>query len=464
MFVRRSGLTVIASVLSILGAIGVAAIPTQAIGAQPFSAEERARAIAEPSVVFLEFTAIGVLRERATGTALHTGTTTVTVRCSGVVVDQSGAAVTAKTCVAPDQGSLDYWGKENISRERKLGGEELKQFMRQDYILTGDVSTEPPQKRIMAQANTATVTGGTEGAWKAEVVGDLAGDDRVAVVKIEQSSLPALQVARFDNPNDVLTIDSTIATGYSPVSAMSLILRGRPVTILEKRSGAGDGADFALEQELPWESRGGAITDMDGRLVGVLAPASGKIASMWASKAISDQLAAAGVPGEQSSYDKLYREGLNDYFEGRYGDAADKLDEVALNQLNSSAAAYRDLAAKKDAEQGGSGTSTLLIVTIVAGVLLVIALVVIVMLLLRQRSRRTAGAPVSAYPAAYGSPVQGYHTFNPVSAPPQAPMSASPYDTGYGGGQVGDFPPEPGTVWPAPPQPGDGGRQPGQPG
>ncbi len=470
---RRSGLILAVFVPTIAAATAAAAADfgTGAI-APPFSAEERARAIVEPSVVFLQFTGTGVLRDKTTGAPLHTGTTTVTVRCSAVVVHSSGIAVTDRGCVAPGQGDMNYWATENIARERKLAGEELKAFFQQGYIFTGDIPTEPPLKRITAQGNSTNATGNAEGTWKAELVGPGAESQQLAIVKIDQTSLPALELGRFETANDLLSVKSTIAAGYSPVGAMSLILRSRPINVLELTNNTPK-STFEIEQELAWETRGGPVTDMDGKIVGILAPNSGKVKALRTTAAITAQLDAAGVTAELSPNDQLYRQGLDDYFEGRYADAIRKLDQVAVGQLNFGAVNYRELAKQREAAEGGTGPSTLLMVVIAVGAALVVALIVIVIMMVKLRRRRMNLAPTSGYPLAYGSPIEGYNPtiFNyPISAPPETPISASPYDYSTQG-QFAGFPQQPTTndpaggapAWPAPPWPAQPPQHPQDP-
>lgn len=455
----RSNVVTGAAVVLLLGATAAPAAAAMNAAVQappPFSAEERARAIIEPSVVFVEFNATGVVRAKATNEPQHTGTTTVTVRCSGFVVNHNGIAITDRNCAAPSTEMMTYWATDNIARGKNLTGEARTQFFQQGLIFTGEVPSEPPRLRLSAQGNAPTAGEGTDYSWKAEILGPANTNTNLVALRIPQSALPALEITTFATADDVLKVQGTLGSGYSPIGGKSLVLRSRAVHLAPKPATA-ENIAYKIEEEMPWESRGGVIADLNGKVVGVLAPDGNKTSAAYSAEAVTDQLKAAGVTNELSSYDRLFREALDDYYAGRYGDAVTKFEKVSTLQMNSTASHFRQQAEQRlDSEGDGSSPSALVIVLIVLGVLLAGCVVVIVIMVLRQRKNAAAGYPISASPYAYGSPVDAYQTYNyPVSVPPGQPQSGPPsyYDTGAAESPFGGFPHASGPPGPAEPEP-----------
>jgi hypothetical protein len=469
--VRRLGapLAVLLAVLAPVPAIAAA----PAVAPPPFSAEEWARALAQPAVVFVEFTAEGIVRNKASLEPVSATPVTVAVRCSGFVVHHSGVASTLRSCVAPTDTQLANFAFEVLANVQKLEGEPRAQFfqqMRDNAIFTGKAPTDAPQTKIFAQANSPSVGEASAVAWPAEVVQPLDTDTGLALIRITQVKLPVVEVAQFGKMADVLTVNSTMAMGYAAVGGQTLALRSRPVTIAGQQEGQGLSEYlFRLEEELPWETRGGMVIDMDGRVVGaVVQSPGGEIKSVHAAEAITTQLSAAGLANELGDADRIYRQGLEAYFAGRYTDAMDAFDQVGSAQMNETATAYRAKAAEREETEGSGGESSLLLIAVIVLGLLLAGAVVAILVMLKQRKRTMTGYLVSASPYDTGDG-NSYLTLNyPMSAPPGYPTSGVPeyYDPAA---QPTSFPGFPGAGqephnWSAPTQPrgpvGEGGHPP----
>ena len=77
-----------------------------AVAAPQYNMEERAFAIAGPSLVYLEMNAKGFLRRKDNGEAVHPSAIGFTFRCSGFVVTNAGHVISSTRCVSPEPDSL----------------------------------------------------------------------------------------------------------------------------------------------------------------------------------------------------------------------------------------------------------------------------------------------------------------------------------------------------------------------
>jgi hypothetical protein len=409
--------------------------PVAANGMPAYSgllADERAKAIAQPSVVLLEYLATGIVRDKNTLEPISQKPLTVAVRCSGFVINNQGAAITLRGCVSPSADQLAAWSFEALAFERALNGDARTQFLQQmaaTATFTGEAQTEPPTVLISAQLNTATTDQKSASAWPAEVVPPVNTNTDLAIVKISQPNLPVVEVA----PDaDIMGVTAPMAIAYVPVSPGTFTVRARNVNIPGRQVG---GSDFAylLDQELPWESRGGVIIDENGKAVAaIVVSAAGPIKAVHNSEAIANQLAAAGIKSELGPNDILYRRALDDYFGGRYSEAIKKFDSVlAAAPSNQLATTYRKQAEERQGIEGpGEPSNTPLIITIIVLGVLLLAAVVFVGLLLMSRRRRPAQGhdllvPISASP--YGSSNSYVVLDYPISAPPSADETQYPY-------------------------------------
>ena len=390
------------------------ALPLPAAAAPAYTLQERAQAIAQPAVVFLESRVSGVIRNKADGKELSDHQTTVSVRCSGFVVNPSGVAVTIRSCVAPTQTQLDAWAFETFANQqvadKKIGEDQRASYqaqLHQTATFSGESAEQPPSATLFAQMNVATAGATAAPAWPAEVLVPVDSETGLAVVKIAQSNLPAVEV----NANaQVGTVQTPVAVGYVAVDTKTLTVRSRPVNV----SGPYDhGPDTThkLDAALGWESRGGLVADLDGRAVGVTMPdIDGQINVVNDATAISAELARLGVKSELGKNDLRYRQAVDLYYGGKYADAIDAFDEVIkASPANQTAVAFRKQAQdRQEIEGGSSGLPVWLIVLLsVLGTAAIVA--VAAMFILRQR--RTANHhpdnlnPVSLNP--FASPVSG---------------------------------------------------------
>ncbi|MEH0933662.1 S1 family peptidase [Micromonospora psammae] len=363
---RRTGLWlgIVALVLVVLAAAGGVAVwvgSDDGEGAPPpYTLEERAVAVASPSLVYVEVVFTGYLRDKQTGTPLRAAPITFNRRCSGFVVSPAGHVLTNGFCVRPTgdtprQNALYALGRILI-QEKKLEPGKLDEYVARQLrttVLTGIDSAKEPAVRLFGQLNVARGNL-TEGpAIPGEIVrtwDPQAGN--VALVKLAQEGLP---VAELNTSADLSEGTALLSVGYAtgekdPLTAAYTVASKR-VTV----TGAGSLGPVAVTRvndDVGIHSRGGPVLDTNGRVVGILdndetLPDKANRLVVPAST-LDAMLGEAGVTDGLGDTDRLYRSGLDDYFAGRYAEAISRLDTVAARSpANLVARTYRQNAADR---------------------------------------------------------------------------------------------------------------------
>jgi hypothetical protein len=186
---------------------------------------------------------------------------------------------------------------------------------------------------------------------------------------------------------------------------------------------------------------GGPVANLNGDVIGLIShgPAAQKQAFNFlaGSSVIAEELSKAGVKNELGKIDKDYRDGLNDYYEGRYTSAIEKFDQVlAAVPSHAQAQDYRQQAVGRRTSEGDPSNAGLgpLIIFGAGGFFLVIVIVVIILLVRRNKRSKQAAAgypmapvphpPISGPP--YGEPPVA--ASQPISSPPNSspPISSPP--------------------------------------
>jgi hypothetical protein len=455
---RRLGASLLA-LATLFGSI-LAAPATAEAAAPTYGVDERAQAIASPSLVFLEVTYKGVVRDTRSGQPLEAGPKVISRRCTGFVVNPDGHVLTTGICVQPSHDIVRQMTFYSIGRARvaqgKLAANQLGGFvdgLMKTADFTGAQRGTQPESALHAQLNVATASQTGKPSIAGTVVAAQKPDDgNLALVKLDQGGLPAVEINR------------DVALG-----------RGATAVILgfDTKDVDGDRGTYTIQAKLvdvitvenaehqkvsedvgPY-SHGGMAVDNNGR-VGAMLDADGTVPerpnrALISPNLLTDFLGQNNVRNELADADRAYRRGLDAYFAGRYSTAIREFDATPSNLL---ANIYRRNASDRFAVEGdavensadwlGYGLSA-------AGGALVILLITLGWRYLTWR-RRPGGslAPVSSGPYA---PVSGAGTF-PMSGPP-APWPTSggngptpaPYEGSGWGPQSG---PPSATGYPAP--------------
>ena len=180
---------------------------------------------------------------------------------------------------------------------------------------------------------------------------------------------------------------------------------------------------------------GGPVANLNGDIIGLIShgPAAEKQAFNFlaASSVIAGELSKNGVKNQLGKIDKDYRDGLNDYYDGKYTAAIERFDQVlAAVPSHAQAQEYRAQAVSRRSTEGdgSGGRLALLIVVGLACLFLVIVVVVTILLLVRSKKRgrpAPAAYPPVRYPPISGPPSLKYCTNCGSGAPPGTKLCAT---------------------------------------
>ncbi|MET7708482.1 trypsin-like peptidase domain-containing protein [Micromonospora sp. NPDC005413] len=367
------------------------------------SPEERALAVAGPSMVFVEVVFTGYVRNKADGALLDKAPVTFSRRCSGVVVQHEGYVLSNTQCVQPTPDVL-VGGALNAVANRlvtagSLQSKDISSYTRarvNTAVLTGLKADDQPEARLYGQLNVAKGEVTDSPAIPGAVVRALpieAGN--VALVKLEQTNLPAseLNATATTSPET-----SLLVLGYGTTDTS---FRAATYTVFSKTVTV-TGVDtttplnpYRISEDLGLYSRGGIAIDASGRVVGmldndVLRPDKANRLVVPVS-AMTGLLEAAGVTNSLGEADNQYRGGLDAYFAGDESTAIARFDEVARSSpANLLAQSYRQAAIDSRGSGGDSSGSGWAVPLIAAagGALAVAVVVAVAMLLARRRDSR----------------------------------------------------------------------------
>lgn len=425
--------------------------PASAQGARPVpTPEERAAALARPSVVYIETHWSGYVFDEDGILFNNREPITFGSRCTGFVVDPSGYIATAGHCVdhTVEHGAGGTFLEIAVAEALRDGTyntndpNELYEFAKLNWRVEGNAPGTRADKQIFVQRGTAT-GGKTDGeALPARLVdyrGSEAGD--VALLKVEKGDLPSIEVATGSEPGIGTSI---LSIGYPGATDQVTDTNLEPTNKdgkISARKTVGTIAYFETSAALSGGMSGGPTVDLDGRVLGVnswkliasdafnyIAPASN----------LNEILSRNGVKNSLGPQDVTYRAGLEAYWSGRYTDAITAFDKVvSIIPSHQQAQEYRQKAAK-DREQFGDVVVTpaavkddggLPIAAIGGGVLL---LVIVAGAGVFLTTRKSKAAP-AADPAVGGwgnpapqanPPVPAYGQTPPAPEPAPAPMPA----------------------------------------
>jgi hypothetical protein len=420
--------------------------PGRAGAVPPDVLDERALAIASPSLVYLETVNTGYIRDKQTNQPVLASPVTYNRRCSGFVVNPDGHVATTRICVSPpaetilqqvlyvagfaligehqlDQAQLDSWVTDRMSTT----------------VFTGVTDDSKPEAQLYGQLNVATGAITSSPAIHGTVV-KVSEPNNVALVKLDQGNLPAVALA---DDGTLATGTQVTALGFDTTDADPRVgtytAAATPVQIVG--SGKDDTATYyRLNQTLGTYVHGGMAIDATGHVVGMLnedptLPNNANRA-IYPASVVTALLADAGVHNTLGASDKRFRSGLDAYFGGQYSTAISDLGQVAKAvPTNRIAPIYRQYATDRKTIEGDSSGLGSWFKPAVAGVgggLLGAFIVALVMMAGRNRRRAAANNwdPYAPPPTIYRAPgpevpatVTPPQTMAPQTMPPQTMAS-----------------------------------------
>ncbi|WFE21635.1 trypsin-like peptidase domain-containing protein [Solwaraspora sp. WMMD937] len=444
---------VVAYAAAVAVALVVLVTPTPAAAAPPYTLDERALAIASPSLAYVEVVYTGYLRDKRSSAPLRASPITFTRRCSGFVVGTGGEVITNGLCVRPAkdtaaQNALYSLGRILIA-ENSLEADALDRYVADNLrqsIFTGLEAADEPDHQVYGQLGVASTGGLTESpAIPGEVTEVLDADaGNIALVKLEQQNLPTVELASSGtlDPGASLVVVGYATDEVDPRTA-TYSLRSKPVKVIGTGT-RGSASVYRVNEDVGIHSLGGMAIDTNGHVVGVLDNdlelpdrANRALVPM---QTITALLAEAGVDNALGETDQLFRSGLDAYFAGDYETAISQLGTVVENSpVNSVAQTYRQNATElqKIEDSFSSGAGWLIWASGAAGGALVIGLIMLVVLLLQRRARRQL---TSAEPVPPAAP----YPFSPASGYPGQPTPGYPSAPAYPAQQPArEYPPAP---------------------
>lgn len=404
--------------VALFAPLSLAGIASAATPPPAPTAQQRAEAIAAPSIVYVNVQWKGyVLRpsplhvDGTLTTGGWVGPYTVTTACSGYVADSTGYVVTAGHCV--NNASMTEGGKAaiinaDIARLHSIfpviTPTELAR-VKAAIVATGRVegstSGAPPQRTVTVYP---TGMGNANGVTASTVEFKSLDEGDVALLKVPKSPLPALAVA----PSDPPTGTAIVLAGYAG-SVASLADQPEPSFKAGETSSTQNigGVPFTeVSAAATAGMSGGPALDMQGRVIGTISFKPGSEASsafnfISATSTIRSLLSRNGVSNTLSAADQAYRTGLTNFFAGRYHKAVKSFDQVlAVEPQHARALKYKQQSIDNypnDVESGGS--NTMLIVGIAVGAVVLLAGAAAFVLLRRRQGPPTAAEVPIVAPA-----------------------------------------------------------------
>jgi S1-C subfamily serine protease len=397
-------------------------------------------ALVQPSVVYETVTWSGYVYDRYNRQYLNDKPFTVTMQCTGFVVNPDGYVATAGHCVDPTGGKQAIreqaadWALENYYG---YGGsvltvEDVVGDYRVDILGSDDQVHKDKAEREVNVSWGASVSGVQVQKQKpARVLAFQKYEDGDgALLKVDETDLNAIELA---DTSDVEINSGVVAIGYPAVidsfTDPDLTPTFDPGTVSSiKTVSHGLLSVFQLSAELSGGMSGGPTVDAEGRVIGVNSSHFVGEPFNYAVPAerINELMAGAGVENTVSETTETYRDGIRAYFAGDRDAAVSSLEEVLDEQpANGLAESYLEKAKDLPAPvEESDGTSWVLWVAVGGGVVVAIAGGLAILALLVRRTRKPA-TPAVQQPAPAAPPV-------PVDVVPAPTAPAPAIPTGFG--------------------------------
>ncbi len=439
--------------------------PARAVTATP---EEKAAALSRPSIVYIEMQWTAWVRVPQSSELYFTGYVndgqpfSWGTRCSGFIVNPTGYIVTAGHCV--DEGEQGARGTALAYATQWLIDDgwayrrDFEYWLNEGHLtwgVEGEERGSPPDLSVNVQRGVAAGGLKTGEAFPARVVDYQSLDEGdVALLKIEESDLPIVQIAPASEiaiGTDVLSVgypgssDEVTDATYEPT------FKDGQINSQKTREG-GLLPVYEISAAVSGGMSGGPTVDLDGRVIGVnsfsIVGETEAFNFITPSSLVSEMLGKNGVSNELGPIDEAYRAGLEAYYAGDYRAAVEKFDEVlALSPTHQQAQEFKEEASQeavnqpqqpapdKGAGDGGGGFPVWLIAAIAGGVVVLLGLVVVV-----GRRRKPAPAVAAVTPMA-PAVTPTAPAVSAVGTPAAPPAQEAPRAVGF-------QPPAPATATP----------------
>jgi serine protease Do len=445
----RRGLLSFGALIIAVPLLGVGAVPAgfaQDTTTVPPTPAERAAALAEPSIVYLDVLLEYYLDTGYSGLG-YLGPYQWTGSCTGEFVSSDGYIETAGHCVDLEPGS-PLWDEaivNGIAAELgdapELTDEELTSVVQEAlglWKVEGAAAGSDAQLTVTVAAALG-VSGQQAAATKTARIVEVKSfeDGDVALLKTEETNAPVLQLG---SDADVNIGTPVLSIGY-PGAEDEIVDADLSPTFKDGQinsKGTTGGVRVPVYQtsaSLAPGMSGGPTVSLEGRLVGVNSFGSTELEDWNFISPVSlvqEQLARNDVSNELGPVDIAYRAGLDAFYAGDYAQAISEFDTVLgitpghlYAQQFRQEANERLASAPSTAPDDDGGSSTLLIVGVVA--LLLVVLAIVVAIVMGRRRKEGAPTPPPAAPAAGAGPpsVQSPPPAPPPPAPPPEPPAAS---------------------------------------
>ena len=445
--------------LTVLVPTAAAAAPESVSSkAPPSTPEERARTLTEPATVYLEVSWKTWVNTHADSDVLGTylGPFSFTMRCSGFIVNPSGYVATAGHCVDPGvNGALPTAiGKavaglvaDGLVTNSNAAINRVVNHALGYWTLEGSIAGSAPERTIRVQHGVAVV-GKKATEWGSARLIEFKpleeGD--VALLKVEASDLPVVTLA---TGAQIVTGTKVLSVGYPASSdsvtdkSLSPTFKDGEVNSTTKTREGGLLPVYEISAALSGGMSGGPTVDLNGDVVGInsytIVGESQAFNFITPTSLVGEMLARNGVKNELGPVDKLYRDGLDAYYAGKYKTAIAKfqqvLDRVPSHQL---AQQMKTKAVEQQALVKSSGSSLLPILLGVGGGLVLLGGGAFLVTRRRRTPNRrpvvVTGQPAMTLPIVEASPapIAGALQAPPTGYPPEVPLAP----TGEGEGMA----------------------------
>ena len=418
---------------------------------------ERVSAYVQPSVVYLQMKWKGYVWDRVLKQYVNEGAPfEVTTQCTGYVVNPDGYIATAGHCVDPKGDVEDMlalqaaqWEMDQGLYDNTITAAELAEVLRVEGFET---TNKGPDREVVAAWGVSAGGVQTGKSYNARVVKYQPFDQGdAAVIKVEATDLPAIQIAE-DSELEVGT--EIVSVGYPAsvdlVADQSFSPSFKDGSISsEKTLQGGQFTAYEISAAVSGGMSGGPTVDLDGEVVGFnsfkIDPSveSQQFNFVRSTSIINELMADVGVENELGEVSENYYAGLDAYFAGDKDAAIESLQAVIDDQpTNTMAADFLSKAKDMPEEEAassddGGGFPIALVGGIGVAVLVLIGLVVFFIARRGKGGQSGQGGPSPAMPAGAApggsggwatppaAPAQPTRTSNnPMPAGPAAPVTA----------------------------------------
>lgn len=309
-------------------------------------------------------------------------------------------------------------------------------------------SLQSAMKQLAAEAQLTTfkrinlvfLQSGSRYPFEIKAYGAPVGEGKdVAVVKIEVKNAPTLMLGDSDamEVGDRLYVIGYPAAGDSPVLDQKSELE--PTTndghVSAKKTAADGAPILQTNASTTHGNSGGPVLNEKGEVIGLLTFRGDTVNNQEVQgfnfivpiNTAQEFVRQAGTQAAVSPIDAKWKEGLENFWAGRYTDSKQSLSAVvALYPDHSEARKVMGSAEEriiKGEDKSGSGLSTLFLIALVLGGGLLLLGLLVVVILLARRGKAAGGSNAGSSSSAPSS--------SPASSSPSAPAAAAPAAGGY---------------------------------